>query len=505
MYLISINKVEEVQQKITTTVYLKLVWFDTFMEWDPNEFGNLTEFSIPQDDIWKPDIALANAFDTISGLGDKFMYVTVANDGKITWEPFQRFISTCSLKMRYFPFDTHVCDIQMATWSSTKQMINIVTGSDGFNTDLYEENANWNLLGVATFDSSTVATSGLSFSLKIRRKPIYYILNTIFPIILLSVLNNFVFVLPCNSGEKLTFAIILFLSFAIFLLILTEIMPEGISSIPVVTIYLLLESIFSTLIVLISIIQLRLHNRENKKPVPKIFKKYTRSVQNLKRRIFGNANDQTKVSGTDEEVNEDQVKRKFSSTEEPDFIAKSSKNSGSREYSDKASNKENCVFPIKRKLICGANSVHSDNESKEEDTWKTRMGHMSNKTAFRLADILGKSNKVEPETFFNKPKEVVPIYPSSNVEDDINALALENDDTSEDNNKIFDMVRTFHQSDSSSSVSVASTLNSTTTRERASDITWSEFVLTLDNTLFVVSIIINTITTAVTFFITMAN
>jgi hypothetical protein len=503
MYLININDVKEVEQKITTTVFLKLVWFDTFMEWDPIDYGNLTEFSIPQDEIWKPDIALANAFDTISGLGDKFMYVTVTNDGKISWEPFQRFVSTCSLRMKYFPFDTHVCDIQMATWSSTKQMINIITGSDGFNIDFYEENANWNLLNVSTYDSSTVATSGLSFSLKITRKPIYYILNTIFPIVLLSLLNNFVFVLPCSSGEKLSFAIILFLSFAIFLLIVTEIMPEGVSSMPLVTIYLLLESIFSTLIVLITIVQLRLHNRSNKKPVPKLFRKYTKFVQELKRRIFGKCFYQTKASDKNVKVDEYQGKRFVSSIEDTMFDTKPTTTNENLKRSVNDSNERGRALPLKRILICGANKIHSADEIdeiKEEDMWRTKMGQLNNKTAFKLADILGHSNRVEPEAFFNKPADVGPIYnPNTNTEDEMNVQTLENN-VFEDfqNSKV---TKTFLRTGSVSSASISSTTNSSSKDE----ITWPEFILALDNTLFVMSVLINTITTIVTLSVSMSN
>ncbi|KAH3788009.1 acetylcholine receptor subunit alpha-1-B-like [Dreissena polymorpha] len=102
--------------------------------------------------------------------------------------------------MTYFPFDTQTCDIQLATWSSTKDHIYIQPGEDGFNIEYFETNANWDLLSVSTFDSSDKKTSALSFQLVLKRKPVYFLVNFTIPIVLLSVLNMFVFALPCESG-----------------------------------------------------------------------------------------------------------------------------------------------------------------------------------------------------------------------------------------------------------------------------------------------------------------
>ena len=285
MFLISLNDVDEVEQKLQTTAYLKITWSDYFLSWTPTSFANIQKITVKQDRIWKPDLALANAYDTISGLGDSFMYLTITSQGEVTWYPYQIFDSTCSLDMTYFPFDSQSCDIQLVTWSSTKEMINIISGSDGLDTSYYESNANWDLLGVTTSDASTSTTAGIAFSLNIRRKPFFFLLNFIIPIVCLSILNLFVFVLPCDSGEKTNYAIVLFLSFAIFLLIVTEIMPEGMKTVPVMSTYLLIECVMSTIIVFVTIIQLRLHNQGGETPVPHFLKSFVGIVFSVKRKL----------------------------------------------------------------------------------------------------------------------------------------------------------------------------------------------------------------------------
>lgn len=496
MYLVSINNVEEVSQKIKTTAYMKLVWSDTFMKWEPSDFGNITEFYLPQNELWKPDIALANAYDTISGLGAPFMYVVVTNDGNITWEPFQVFESTCTLDMRYFPFDTHTCNLELATWSSTSEMIQILPGNDGFHIDAFEENANFYLDSVSTFDSSSTFTSSLSFSLTIRRKPIYYIINVIIPIIFLAILNSFVFMLPCASGEKLSYAIILFLSFAIYLLIVVETMPEGMGTVPIVTIYLLFECVVSACIVLITAAQLRLHNQGDETSVPNVCQQFTKAIQNLASKV--SCKSENSVTRKNVDSDEEILLKHTTSVSNSD---KHNKNTERNEKTDSVLKESLYVKYFKQKLCCGTGGANSVSEEIQLDSWKSIYGRASEKTEFRLADILGRSNRVEPATFFKKPSPVYPVYDEN--------LALV--DTDETDKMLFEkgMKSEIVSSDILEMNRIEDTIALNT--KLASDkngenkISWPEFVLTLDILLFVLSFIINIIAIVITFARSIAN
>lgn len=494
MYLVSINNVEEVSQKIKTTAYLKLVWSDTFMKWEPSDFGNITEFYLPQNELWKPDIALANAYDTISGLGAPFMYVVVTNDGNITWEPFQVFESTCKLDMRYFPFDTHKCNLELATWSSTSEMIQISPGNDGFDIDAFEENANFYLDIVSTFDSSSTFTSSLSFSLTIRRKPIYYIINVIIPIIFLAVLNSFVFILPCASGEKLSYAIVLFLSFAIYLLIVIETMPEGMSTVPIVTIYLLFECVISAKIVVITAVLLRLHNQGDETSVPELFQQFTKSIQNLTRKVLCQSTKSVtrrNLDGDEEILLTHKINVSNSVTH--------NKNTERNKKTDSVLKESMYIRYLKQKLRCGTGGANSISEEIQLDNWKSIHGRVSEKTEFRLADILGHSNRVEPTAFFKKPSPVYPVY-------DENLALVDTDETDKilfEKGKKLEAVSSDILKMNEKEEIIAS--NADLTSGEKNKITWPEFVLALDSLLFVLSLITNIIAIIITFARSSAN
>jgi hypothetical protein len=490
------------------------------MTWTPADYGNITQFTLPQEDIWKPDLALANAYDTITGLGDSFMYLTITHDGNITWEPYQVFDSTCNIDMTYFPFDSQTCDLQLVTWSSTREMISIVTGDDGFNIDAYEENANWKMLGVSTFDSSTASTSGLSFSIRIRRKPIYYLLNFMIPIVLLSFLNNFVFVLPCDSGEKTGYAIVLFLSFAIFLLIVTEIMPEGMNTVPIISSYLLVECIFSTIIVFITIIQLRLHNQGDDTPIPNFLVVLTTFIQGIKAKVCGICcTSEVRKESDNDNGDETPVKIPLSALNQQSDYSKTIEKSG-RKLKEIAQSDGNTVekpslsSKAKKRMCCGAKSLESDESEMKEMIWKegssetaTELKTESSKTSFRLADILGNENRVAPDAFFNKPQSVGPIYDGE--------LAIEDVD------EIGDIVqkpkmanvqmglrqggyRQFRTPEPKEPMNDSISVNSSN-GDSSDEMSWPEVVLALDNLFFVLFLVVNTLATLIAFAVSGAN
>ena len=98
----------------------------------------------------------------------------------------------------------------------------------------YRENGEWILTGTSTefhhladtVDGMTHFFPQLIFNLFIRRRPAYYILNRILPVILSSFLVVVVFILPADSGEKVSYALTELLALAFLLTLITDYMPS---------------------------------------------------------------------------------------------------------------------------------------------------------------------------------------------------------------------------------------------------------------------------------------
>lgn len=50
----------EIDQIMTCSVWLKQVWIDRKLSWDPKNYGGVSVLYVPYEMIWVPDIVLYN-------------------------------------------------------------------------------------------------------------------------------------------------------------------------------------------------------------------------------------------------------------------------------------------------------------------------------------------------------------------------------------------------------------------------------------------------------------
>ena len=83
-----------------------------------------------------------------------------------------------------------------------------------------------------TFFSIETKFAVVKYVIHLRRLPEYYLLNIIVPTVVLAFLSAFTFYVPADSGEKLSLCITILLSFAVFLLILSDNTPNISENLP---------------------------------------------------------------------------------------------------------------------------------------------------------------------------------------------------------------------------------------------------------------------------------
>ncbi|XP_053399141.1 acetylcholine receptor subunit beta-like 1 [Mercenaria mercenaria] len=256
-YLLSINELSETTETLKTTGYLWIIWYDEFLQWTPADYGGLEYYHWPQGDVWKPDVALKNSYLDYKELGVSSLNVLVYSDGYVEWYPFQVFQSTCSIDITYFPFDVQECKLKFVAWSYSKDEVTMYSGAKGIEMEEFETNSEWDVIDTNYTVDWESGEASVIFSVKIKRKPLYVLLSVIMPIIMLSALNIFVFVLPCDSGEKASYSITVFLAFAVFLSIISATFPENSEVIALFSIYLIVQTLQSTVITLIALVLAR--------------------------------------------------------------------------------------------------------------------------------------------------------------------------------------------------------------------------------------------------------
>ncbi|CAC5376084.1 CHRNA3 [Mytilus coruscus] len=140
-FLVGIDEVDELKQRLITTGYLIIGWTDEYLNWTSADFGGLYHLHVPQTDIWMPDITLKNGFTKLEKLGSSVIKAKVESNGQVTWMPFEVFESKCTIDITYFPYDQQSCNIIFVVWSSSVADVMVTLWDDGIKLDSMEDNA----------------------------------------------------------------------------------------------------------------------------------------------------------------------------------------------------------------------------------------------------------------------------------------------------------------------------------------------------------------------------
>lgn len=268
--------VDEKNQIITISVWLRQEWDDLRLKWDPSDYGGVHKLNIPSDDLWKPDIVLYNNAD-----GDFVVTLktkaTVYHTGKIVWEPPAIYKSYCPIDVEFFPFDMQECFMKFSSWTyngfevDLQHVCNGTTVDDkviiprGIDMKDYYYNVEWDVLNVTArrnvkfYPCCTEPFPDITFMITLRRRTLFYTLNLIMPCIGISCLTVLVFYLPSDSGEKITLSISILLALTVFFLLLSDMNPPTSLVIPLIGKYLLFIMIVVTASIFLTVYTLHIN------------------------------------------------------------------------------------------------------------------------------------------------------------------------------------------------------------------------------------------------------
>ncbi|XP_047399410.1 acetylcholine receptor subunit epsilon isoform X4 [Sciurus carolinensis] len=220
--LISLNEKEET---LTTSVWIGIDWQDYRFNYSKDDFGGIEILRVPSELVWLPEIVLENNSQTYSAKEVEFVFA-VDEDGK------------------------------------TVNKIDI-------DTVAFTENGEWAIDFcpglIRHYDSGSADSPGetdVIYSLIIRRKPLFYVINIIVPCVLISGLVLLAYFLPAQAGgQKCTVSINVLLAQTVFLFLIAQKIPETSLSVPLLGRYLIFVMVVATLIVMNCVIVLNVSLR----------------------------------------------------------------------------------------------------------------------------------------------------------------------------------------------------------------------------------------------------
>ena len=270
IFIMNIDNIDEKSQTFSIRGFLEVKWTDQFLTWRSKDYGGVKKINVKNENIWLPDLALMNVYDSPTELGQKEGRTTIDNNGVcVTW-PYKLFTVGCKITIRKFPFDVQFCELDFLSWTNPSSVLKLKT-SENISFHYYKESSEWAL------DSYRVKHyqnpygddfwNHIVFKFTLRRKWLFYVLNMIVPIMCISFLNITCFIIPSESGERITLCISSFLTLAVFLTIMSSFLPESSDEVCLFGIYVGLQLLCSGLTILGSVISLHLYHKDPAEPV----------------------------------------------------------------------------------------------------------------------------------------------------------------------------------------------------------------------------------------------
>ncbi|XP_034553346.1 neuronal acetylcholine receptor subunit alpha-7-like isoform X2 [Notolabrus celidotus] len=261
--LIQVMDVDEKNQIITTNAWLQMQWYDHYLQWNQSEYPGVKNLRFTPEQVWTPDILLYNSAH------DKFdatfkTNVLVNSSGFCEYLPPGIFISTCTVDVRWFPFDIQRCELKFGSWTFDGWLLDLQMKEADVSG--YMTNGEWDLLEVpggrheVFYDCCAEPYPDITFVVTLRRRTLFYALNLLIPCVLLSSMTLLVFLLPANSGEKISLGITVLLSLTVFMLMVAEIMPATSDSVPLIGQYFASTMVIVGMSVVATVIVLQFHH-----------------------------------------------------------------------------------------------------------------------------------------------------------------------------------------------------------------------------------------------------
>lgn len=213
-----INSIKESEETISLTMATSFTWVDPHLRWDPILNGNITNITVSTGNVWLPYIYLENSMDHLQPIGhDSVFYVFVKYTGLVIWTPGGIMTAKCPMNILIFPFDSQTCRFIFIIWGAVGIRMTFVPLSPHGQMNYYMNNSNWVITETKQYSSSSEAVEEFIFELTVRREPWYNIIVIILPTLLFCLMNPLVFLLPVESGERVSLGMTILLSYAIFL------------------------------------------------------------------------------------------------------------------------------------------------------------------------------------------------------------------------------------------------------------------------------------------------
>lgn len=231
-YMRSLKEFKETYGEMGFVGSLGVEWKDVRLAWNPQDYGgNLNQTSVFVQDIWTPYLVLMNPYEESKPILSSGFSCEVWFNGDVSClPPPNLYEALCIADVRLYPYDSKICTLQLYVSGYHSSDLDVRPQSQTFNMEMYAGNGPWEInytrIFTHTININNKSVKILKLEIKVERSSGRHLWDLV-PILILSVIQNLVFFLPNESGERIGFSVTVFLAEVLFLTVIQEKVPEA--------------------------------------------------------------------------------------------------------------------------------------------------------------------------------------------------------------------------------------------------------------------------------------
>ncbi|XP_063600614.1 neuronal acetylcholine receptor subunit alpha-9-II-like [Penaeus indicus] len=260
--LFNILSVHTREQKLVTNTEMIMKWEDHYLAWNPKDYNNTHMIHVPYTDIWYPDVILYNTADSNYRNGIINTNAIISYTGEVELVSHVMFQSTCEVDIEWYPFDQQDCKLHFASWTYDMTKIQLIQGPadlseytphpEFYLEDFYSE------LKLAHDPCCINPFSTMIYHVQVQRRTMFAIFFFIMPGTIVNFCALLTFLLPAESGEKVSLSTNALLAMMVFLMAMTQDIPPT-EQVPLIGKYYGICIAMLAINITCSVVTLRLH------------------------------------------------------------------------------------------------------------------------------------------------------------------------------------------------------------------------------------------------------
>ena len=245
-------ELDTVSQKLSILGYFTVSWKNEILVWNASLHEGIDYIKLPIDQVWIPPLRLSLTYEGQGKIGNSDDIVELNSDGKTRLTTDNTYNVFCDVNIKFYPFDKHDCVFHVFVAQMNSLDVNITNFTAELCSIYFKENTEWKVVRFRSTRLVFLSYVTIRMNLELERRHEFILFTTICPLVLLSVINVCVFLVPVNSGEKGSISVTIFLSYSVFITTISEELPRNSLNISYILIYILLLLMLSVLAVVYS-------------------------------------------------------------------------------------------------------------------------------------------------------------------------------------------------------------------------------------------------------------